>query len=203
MITVNRIERLFSDQQHPRLYRELIAGRPEATFALQPVLARAIPIATLGMLRLDELSQANTALYRRLRNVVLTAQNIADGGWSDPLTTSLALRAMLSGSGDGATIARGLHNLARLQHDDGLFPRENLHRMPADPFVSAFVMLQLGDHDPFRQSVRFHEAVEWFTRNATHLDPDTRRLWSHAHARCRSAPGYGIATLWTTHRPAA
>src|SRR5687767_9766031 len=68
MITIRHIERLFDDHQHRRLYRELIAGRPEATFALEAVLARPVPIAALGMLRLDELSQSHTALYRRLLN---------------------------------------------------------------------------------------------------------------------------------------
>ena len=72
MITIRHIERLFDDHQHRRLYRDLIAGRPEATFALEPVLARPVPIAALGMMRLDELSQSHTALYRRLLNVVLT-----------------------------------------------------------------------------------------------------------------------------------
>ena len=99
MITIRHIERLFEDHQHRRLYRELIAGRPEATFALEAVLARPVPIAALGMIRLDELAQSHTSLYRRLLNVVLTAQQSggADGGWSDPVTTSVCRRALLSG----------------------------------------------------------------------------------------------------------
>ena len=85
MITIRHLERLFSDHNHRRLYRELIAGRPEATFALEGILARVVPIAALGILRLDELSQSASPVHRRLLNVVLTAQQ-ADGGWGDPMT---------------------------------------------------------------------------------------------------------------------
>src|SRR5439155_23951240 len=103
MITVRHIERLFSHHQHPRLYRELIAGRPEGSLGgVEAVLARVVPIAALGMIRLDELSQSHTSMYRRLLNVVLTAQQ-PDGGWGDAMTTALAVRALLGdGGGHGA-----------------------------------------------------------------------------------------------------
>src|SRR5439155_2578744 len=131
MITVRHIERLFSHHQHPRLYRELIAGRPEASLAggVEAVLARVVPIAALGMIWLDELSQSHTSMYRRLLNVVLTAQQ-GDGGWGDPMTTAVALRALLSGGGQGPAVDRGLAYLANLQQDDGLWPCEGLRRMP-------------------------------------------------------------------------
>src|SRR4051794_25721441 len=94
MMTVRHIERLFSDQQHRRLYRELIAARPEANFALEPALGRVAPTAALALIRLDELTQGHTPLYRRLLNVVLTAQQ-ADGGWGDLLTSAVCVRALL------------------------------------------------------------------------------------------------------------
>jgi hypothetical protein len=209
MITIRHIERLFSHHQHPRLYRELIAGRPEAMVGLQGVLAHVVPIAALGMIRLDELSQAHTGMYRRLLNVVLTAQH-PDGGWGDAMITAVALRALLgSGDGHGAAVDRGLRYLADLQHDDGLWPREPMRRMPADTLASAFVLMQLGDRASFRRSARFADAVAWFTANANHLDEATRRLWTHASVRCRMTPaergGDGFGTLWTTanRRPAA
>src|SRR3954469_23046055 len=131
MITIRQIERLFSDQQHRRLYRELIAGRPEATFALEPVLGRPVAVAALGMLRLDELSQSHGTLYRRLLNVVLLGQQ-ADGGWGDPMTTAVCVRALLAGGGHGAAVERGLTFLANLQQPAGSWPKESLRRMPLD-----------------------------------------------------------------------
>src|SRR5437867_8980770 len=125
MITIRHIQRLFSHHQHPRLYRELIAGRPEATLGLEGVLARVVPIAALGMIRLDELSQSHTSMYRRLLNVVLTAQQ-PDGGWGDAMTTALAVRALLAGGGQGPAVDRGLAHLAGLQKEESLWPRETL-----------------------------------------------------------------------------
>jgi hypothetical protein len=213
MITVRHIERLFSHHQHPRLYRELIAGRPEASIGLDEVLSRVVPIAALGMIRLDELSQSHTSMYRRLLNVVLTSQQPPkeqEAGWGDAMTTAVALRALFGagGSGHGAAVDRGLEYLASLQKEDGLWPREGLRRMPADTLASAFVLMQLGDRAAFRRAVRFGEAVAWFDANASHLDGPTRRLWAHASVRCRMTPAErgGFATLWTPaahRRPAA
>src|SRR2546430_10319902 len=123
MITVRHIERLFSHQQHPRLYRELIAGRPEAMLGegVEAVLGRVVPIAALGMIRLDELSQSHTSMYRRLLNVVLTAQQ-GDGGWGDPMTTAVALRAPLSRGRQGPAVDRRLPDPANLPQDDRPWP---------------------------------------------------------------------------------
>ena len=206
MITIRHIERLFDDNQHRRLYRELISGRPEATFALEALLARPVPIAALGMIRLDELAQSHTSLYRRLLNVVLTAQQ-PDGGWTDPLTTSLCLRALLSGGGrGGAAVERGLRYLGALQQPLGTWPKEPLRRMPLDAFATAFILMQLGDHAPFRRAVHFDDAVAWLTSNQNQksLDPETRRLWSHASVRCRHAADRdALGTLYSAGRPAA
>src|SRR3954471_16590181 len=106
MITLRQIERLFDDHQHRRLYRELIAGRPEASIALESTLARVVPIAALGLMRLDELSQSHTTLSRRLLNVILTSQQ-PDGGWGDPMVTALCIRALLTASGQGPAVACG------------------------------------------------------------------------------------------------
>lgn len=204
MITLRHIERLFDDHQHRRLYRELIAGRPEATFALDAVLARPVPIASLGMIRLDELSQSQTSLYRRLLNVVLTAQQ-PDGGWTDPMTTAVCLRALLSGGGKGgAAVERGLRYLASLQQPKGTWPREPLRRMPMDAFATAFILMQLGDREAFRRTVHFDDAVAFLAASEKSLDPDTRRLWSHAQIRCRHAADRdALGTLYSAGRPAA
>src|SRR4051812_10846813 len=103
MITIRQIERLFDAQQYRRLTAELLATRAEALAELQMALARAVPVAALGIIRMDELSQAHHGLYRRLLNVVLTAQD-KDGGWGEPLTTALCLRALLCGNGNGPAV---------------------------------------------------------------------------------------------------
>jgi len=226
MITVRHIERLFEHHQHPRLCRELIAGRPEATMGVEAVLSRVVPIAALGMIRLDELSQSHTPMYRRLRNVVMTSQQ-PDGGWGDARTTAVALRALLidgSGTPRGASFDRregepagppfdpppgrerasdrGLRYLANSQDRNGLWSN--------DPAASAFVLMQLGDRGAFRRSVHFDQAIEWFAQRAKSLDPATRRAWNHAAIRCRVNPADDHSTragtlLWsnTADRPAA
>lgn len=203
MMTTRHIERLFSEKQHRKLYRDLIAGRPEAAFALDPVLARPVPIAALGMIRLDELGQNTCAVYRRLLNVVLTAQQ-ADGGWGDPMVTALCVRALLCGDGSGTAVARGLAYLADLQQPRGSWPREPLRRMPSDAFASAFILLQLGDRKLFRQAVRFDDALAWFVdaENVRQLDADSRRLWTHAALRCHARRHRAIPPLFAS-RPAA
>ena len=204
MITIRHIDRLFSDHQHRRLYRELITGRPEATFALEPLLARVVPIAALGMIRLDELNQSASSIYRRLLNVVLKSQQ-ADGGWGDPMITAVCVRGLLCGGGDGCVVARGLGYLASLQQPKGSWPREPLRRMPSDAFASAFILLQLGDRELFRGAVRFDDAIAWFTEaeNAKHLDAESRRLWSHAALRCRAAAHDPVPPLLRAARSAA
>ena len=213
MMTVRHIERLFSNHQHPRLCRELIAGRPEATAGLDGVLSRVVPIAALGMIRLDELSQSQTSMYRRLLNVVLTSQH-PNGGWGDVMTTAIALRALLgnSSTGHGQAIDRGLAHLAAAQHENGTWSDEAGSDDAGgrnDALVTAFVLMQLGDRAAFRGSVRFAQAVEWFNGRATHLDAPVKRLWTHAAVRCRMTPAdrEGFATLWTpaphNRRPAA
>jgi hypothetical protein len=201
MITIRQIERLFSDHQHRRLYHDLIAGRPEATSALEVSLARPVPLAALGMIRLDELSQSSNAIYRRLLGVVLTSQQ-PDGGWGDPMLTALCVRALLCGGGQGAAVERGIQYLAALQKPEGVWPKEPLRRMPADAFVSAFILMQLGERDAFRRAVRFDDAVDWFAANATATDPYARRLWSHAALRCRVHAGRTVSPLFHPSRAA-
>ena len=60
-----------------------------------------------GMISLDELEQAHNPLSRKLLNVLLVGQE-RDGGWGDPLTTALYLRALLCGQGQGEAVQRAL-----------------------------------------------------------------------------------------------
>ena len=139
----------------------------------------------MAVVRLDELAQGYVPLYSRLVRAILSAQE-SDGGWGDPVTTALCLRALLCGGGNGIVIDRGMVYLANLQKAEGIWPNLPLRRMPADAHASAFVLHQLGDSPAFRRAVRFSEAVEWFGANADRLDEETMLLWESAAYRCRA-----------------
>src|SRR5688572_29850183 len=104
MMTIRQLERQFSQYQFRRLYQELVTGRPEAAAGLEVILSRTVPIAALGLIRLDELTQSHLPLYRRLLGVVLTSQQ-KDGGWGDPAVTALCVRALRCGGGQGQAAA--------------------------------------------------------------------------------------------------
>ena len=196
MTTTKQLERMFKDGHYRRMYQELVSGRPEVQMGLDAEFARPVPLAAWGIIRLDELTQPHVPLYRRFLNVILTAQQ-SDGGWGDPLITALCLRALFCCQGQGSAIDQGIQYLASMQKTRGIWPREPIRRMPADPLVSAFVMLQIGGDEAFRSAVRFDDAVDWFAANEQALDPNTARLWSHAMSRCRlTHPRLRFAPLW-------
>jgi hypothetical protein len=183
MITVRQIERLWSGKAYEKLFRELLAARPEASLRLEMELGRSTPAAALALIRLDELSQSFVPLYDRLLRTLLNDQQ-GDGGWGDPMTTALCLRALMCGQGNGLAVDRGLMYLAQMQKPEGIWPNVPIRRMPADPYVSAFILLQLGESLAFRQAVRFFEALNWFETNESALDPEARKLWDRASLRC-------------------
>jgi hypothetical protein len=185
MTTVRQLERLWNAGSQQILLRELLAGRPEGALRLYTDLNTPVAVAALILIRLDELAQSHVPLYSRLLKMILAAEE-GDGGWGDPLTTALCLRALLAGKGEGVIIDRGFEYLAQSQRSEGLWPQVPLRRMPGEPFVSAFILLQLGADERFRAAVRFGDALRWFEDNLQQLDPDTRRLWDHAALRCRT-----------------
>ena len=71
-------------------------------------------------------------------------------------------------------------------------------RMPGDAFVSAFVLFELGENGALRQVARVSDAIDWFAHNLGTLDPDTRRLWDRANAKCvRRHRAEMVAGLWS------
>jgi hypothetical protein len=198
MTTVRHLERLWNAGSHQILVRDLLSGRPEGSLRLQAELSSPVAVAALVLIRLDELAQSHVPLYSRLLKMILAAAE-GDGGWGDPLISALCLRALLAGRGAGVAIDRGLESLAQLQRPEGLWPATPLRRMPAEPFVSAFILLQLGGDERFRAAVRFRPALQWFERNTYELDPETRRLWDHAAVRCRTyrAPSPQHVLSWS------
>lgn len=184
MITIRQIERSWTARTYDKLFRELVATRPESTFRFEHEQGRSTPAAAMALIRMDELSQSYVPLYGKLLRAVLASQE-SDGGWGDAMTTALCLRALLCSSGDGVAIDRGLTYLANLQKTEGVWPAVPLRRMPADGYVSAFILLELGDNPRFRDAVRFSDAVAWFESHESGLDPTTRALWDRARHRCR------------------
>jgi hypothetical protein len=185
MLTTRMMERLWDAGSHGRLLAELLTGRPEASIRLEEALDARLGAAAMTIVRLDEIFQPNHPLYTRLVNVILSAQN-NEGGWGDPATTAVCLRALLTGRGHGVAIDRGLAHLASLQKSDGAWPGAPIRRLDADPFTTAFVLFALGGHPQFADTVRFDEAIEWFASHAQALDAETRRLWDRAAPRCRA-----------------
>ncbi|MDB5299941.1 MAG: hypothetical protein JWO87_1604, partial [Phycisphaerales bacterium] len=104
MVTVRQIERFWNARSYKRLAQDLVAARPEGSFALEG-LDRPAVAASLAMIRLEELNQAHLPFYTTLLRAVLAAQD-ADGGWGEPAATALCLRALLCSRGDGPAIER-------------------------------------------------------------------------------------------------
>src|SRR4051794_5966612 len=184
MITVRQIERLWENRQYDRLTTELLGNRAEDSARLRAYLSGSLPAAALALIRLDELNQAHAALAQKLIRRLLVSQS-ADGGWDDPLVTSLCARALMSAGGQGAAIDRALAHLADLQKTEGIWPKEPIRRLGADAYVSSFILFQLGGVAQFRQTVRLDDAVHWFESHSDRLDADTRRLWELAALKCR------------------
>jgi hypothetical protein len=196
MITVKQIERAWTARQYERLFRDLVACRVEASLKLEFDGGWATPAAAMALVRMDELSQSYVPAYGKLLRAILAAQQV-DGGWGDLGTTALCLRALLCSNGHGLAIDQGMEFLATLQKPEGLWPRFPLRRMPEDPAISAFILLQLGGHAAFQSAVRLADALAWFELNAPFLDAQTRELYDRAARRCR------VAAAATTTAPRA
>jgi len=187
MMTVRQIERHWNAKTYDRLVGDLLIARPESGFRLGLDLERPVGSAALAVIRLDELDQSHAKIYPKLIKTILLAQE-ADGGWGDLVSTALCLRALFCGQGNGIAIDRGLKYLADLQKSEGIWPNIPIRRTPADPYVSALILYELGDQKAFRAAVRLEDAVGWFTAKESILDGPTRDLWHRARTRCRLAP---------------
>jgi hypothetical protein len=184
MMTVRQIERHWDSKNIDRLVADLLIGRPEGSLRLGVDASQPICGAALAVIKLDELDQAYAKIYSKLIKVVISAQE-TDGGWGDVVTTALCMRALLCGHGNGSSIQRGLKYLADLQKPDGIWPGVPIRRMPADPYLSALVLYELGQQAAFRQAVRLEDATDWFAKHESSLDDETLELWNRARVRCR------------------
>jgi hypothetical protein len=197
MQTVKHIERLWAARRYEDLLGELVACRSDTQFLpLLQSTSIAVPAAAMAMIRLDELGQSGAPSYHKFLVCLLAAQE-SDGGWGEPILSSLCLRALLGSRGGGEAIDRGLAYLASLQKDEGIWPRIPFRRMPSDSLASAVVMYNLSHESRFRDAVAFQDAVQWFDEHADQLDSQTRKLWFSVRLRCGINPERAT-TLWTS-----
>lgn len=189
MVTVRQLERLWVEKQYERIIRLCLEMRAEASVRLVTELSqKAASAAGMMVIRLDELGLSHMPFCRELIRVVIQGQK-SDGGWGDPLATAVSLRALLCGGGDGMCVEKGIEYLADLQKEDGLWPRVALRRLPGDAFVTAFILLQLGDQARFAEAIRADDAMAWLQEHEDALDLETARLWrSLAVRRGRRRP---------------
>src|SRR5688500_8732509 len=185
MITIRQLERHWMIQQFDRMVRLFLEMRTESSVRLMCELSRAVPAAAMAVVRLDELSQSHNPFAQKMIRTIVASQE-ADGGWGEPLTTALCLKALLCCKGDGLAIQRAIDHLASLQRPEGLWPRVPLRRMPADPFVTAFILFHLADEERFTQAISIDEALAWFQANVENLDQETARLWRAISLRRRA-----------------
>jgi hypothetical protein len=193
MLVVKQMEKLWESRKYGRLLEELLAWRVESLAADELRQHACLASAALALIRLDELHQGNATICPTFIRAILAHQD-RDGGWGDPMLTALCLRALSINDGSGEGPARGLAYLADLQQASGIWPRIPIRRMPQDAFVSAFVLLQLGENERFRAAVDLTAALAWFESHLDECDGPTRILWSHA--KLRAAPILRPDTLW-------
>ena len=203
MHTVKQMDRLWLQGRYTQLFGDLTHGRMEAAFAghLQSTHA-STAAAAMVVIRLEELAQPHVKLHDQALRCLLGQQE-SDGGWGDPMLTSLCLRALLTNHGGGDAIERGLAYLANLQQDVGIWPRIPFRRLPGDSLTSVFVLTQLGHEPRFRDSVNFDAVTEWFSTHSDALDVQTKKLWQRVELRScrwktRAASGESrLVMLWT------
>ena len=144
MTTVKQMDSLWTVGQGKKLFSELSKFRPDVPEFLTAELGgSAVATAALSMIRLQELSQTRTQLYRALFARLIATQE-SDGGWGDTIVTALAARSLLNepegrSAGMGAIVL-----LANLQTPDGTFPRNTVRRLAGDTLTTAFVLAHLA-----------------------------------------------------------
>ncbi len=160
MTTVRQMDGMWTDGQGKKLFAELSRFRPDVPEFLTAELGgSAVATAALSMIRLQELSQTRTQLYRALL-ARLTVTQEADGGWGgDTLTTALAARALLNDAEGRSAGLKAVILLSNLQHEDGMFPRATVRRMPGDTLATAFVLAHLSRMPDVANRIRLEAAI--------------------------------------------
>lgn len=142
MLTIKQAERFWGLKAYERLIDELCVGRAEAVGGIRQLIHGPQAAAALTVIRMHELLQSYQPFVTRMVRYLIENQQ-SDGGLTDPVTTALAMRALATDRGAGKALEAAIGFLGHIQRDDGEWPREPLKRMPGDPAVTAFVLLQL------------------------------------------------------------
>ena len=189
MTTVRQIDGMWTDGQGKKLFSELARFRPDVPEFLATELG-SLPIATaaLSMIRLQELSQTRTQLYRALLARVLVTQE-ADGGWGDTLATVLAARALLNDPEGRSAGMKAVILLSKLQREDGTFPRTTTRRLAGDTLATAFVLAHLGRIADVANRIRLESAIGNLVEAKATASPLLQPLIKLAISRANSQVG--------------
>lgn len=142
MLTMKQAERFWNLKAYGRLIDELCPGRAEAVGGIRQLINGPVAAAALTVIRMHELLQSHHPFVGKMVRFLVASQ-ASDGGLGDAVTTALAIRALATDRGTGQALESAIRFVDLLQRDDGEWPREPLRRMPGDPAVTAFVLLQL------------------------------------------------------------
>lgn len=184
MMTARQIEKWWMAREYVKLARQCLAGRAESVDSLRVALASPTAAAALALIRLDELGQSTPVAAAMVRAV--SAAQRDDGGWEEPILSAVCVRALLAHGCHRDQSAGGIASLARLQRDDGAWPRESFRRMPGDVCATAFILLQLVHDETFRAAVRVGDAVRWLREQQRSLVGDAVTLTRFALLRSSS-----------------
>jgi hypothetical protein len=184
MITTRQIERLWTNRRYGRLTDDLLGNRWEAAYRHKLTGSPALLAAAISMIRLYELDQSGAPVFGNLLRTILAAQE-SDGGWGDLAVTALCLRALMLDGGAGPAVARGIAYLAGLQQPEGSWPAIPFRRLPADPFMTAFIAAELGESADFRSRTRWTDTTDWLAA-ACELE-ESRGMWERIRLRSRQA----------------
>lgn len=189
MTTIRQINALLTTGQPAKLARELSRFRADMPGSVLTELeaspdAMSLAAVAISAIRLAEIDQTHVPMYASLIGRLLKCQDV-DGSWADgcPFVSAMAIRALLNWPETHAAAIRGIESLARLQRDDGGFPRTGPRRLPGDALATAFILTHLGEMGPFADRIRLGAALHWLGQNRTDLAPEDRPLARMAASR--------------------
>jgi len=186
MTTPRLLERLWNERKYPQLIDLLRAGRADLDPAVATRLTGPTAAAALAVIRLDELGQSLHPFASVAIRALIASQQ-PDGGWGDLAVTAMALRALRCSRGTGHVVTRGMQFLAAMQKPAGAWPTEPIRRLPADPALTAFILLHLAGDGDLARLARVDEALDWLHRHRCEIAPETRPWVDRATARWRRA----------------
>lgn len=181
MTTIRQINALLTTNQPAKLLRELSRFRADVTDTVLTEVENAegtgLAAVALAAIRLQEIDQTHTPMYASLIGRLLSSQS-TDGTWHDgcPFVSAMAIRALLNWPETALAANRGIEAIARMQRDDGGFPRIGPRRLPGDALATAFILTHLGQFAAFADRVRLGAALHWLGQNRNELSAADRAL---------------------------